>query len=472
MSLSANTQAVLLLTAYFNKASNTAVRPLTIKEWGKFALWLKDKGLRPESLLTGKVVEVLAGWSDNKITLDRLEQLMNRGSAMALAVEKWSRAGLWIITRSDADYPQRLKRHLKNDSPPILFGCGNRSILNQGGIAVIGSRNTSEADLTFSRELGIKTAQSGFSIVSGGARGVDETAMLGALESEGTVIGVMADSLLKASSSRKYRQHIMNNNLVLISPFYPEAGFSPGNAMQRNKYIYCLSDSAVAVHSGTKGGTWNGAIENINKQWVPLWVKETQDSEAGNAQLVAKGGHWLPQSIDAFTVDSLLIDLPSTSAREATDLFSKSAEASDSPVSDSLSAREPASGYQPEEAPVVSEPIASQVEEAEKSIHSTEEKGAAKPTTTDNPVPEVEAAEQDEPTKLENVSFYGLFLLKIQTLCQQQALGIDELISATDLHKGQLTIWLKQAVEEGKVNKLNRPVRYQWAENKQQELLN
>ena len=116
--------------------------------------------------------------------------------------------------------------------------------------------------------------------------------------------------------------------------------------------------------------------------------------------------------------------------------------------------------------------LIAQVEEAEKSIHSTEEKGAAKPTTTDNPVPEVEAAEQDEPTKLENVSFYGLFLLKIQTLCQQQALGIDELISATDLHKGQLTIWLKQAVEEGKVNKLNRPVRYQWAENKQQELLN
>ena len=231
------------------------------------------------------------------MSLDRLEQLMNRGSAMALAVEKWSRAGLWIITRSDPDYPQRLKKRLKNDSPPILFGCGNRSILNQGGIAVIGSRNTSEADLTFSRDLGIKTAEGAFSIVSGGARGVDEAAMLGALETEGTVIGVMADSLLKASSSRKYRQHIMNNNLVLISPFYPEAGFSPGNAMQRNKYIYCLSDSAVAVHSGTKGGTWNGAIENINKQWVPLWVKETQDSEAGNAQLVAKGARWLPQSI-------------------------------------------------------------------------------------------------------------------------------------------------------------------------------
>ena len=422
MSLSANAQAVLLLTAYFNKASDAAVRPLTNKEWGKFALWLKDKGLRPESLLTGKIAELLVGWSDSKMSLDRLEQLMNRGSAMALAVEKWSRAGLWIITRSDPDYPQRLKKRLKNDSPPILFGCGNRSILNQGGIAVIGSRNTSEADLTFSRDLGIKTAEGAFSIVSGGARGVDEAAMLGALETEGTVIGVMADSLLKASSSRKYRQHIMNNNLVLISPFYPEAGFSPGNAMQRNKYIYCLSDSAVAVHSGTKGGTWNGAIENINKQWVPLWVKETQDSQAGNAQLVAKGARWLPQSIDDFTVDGLLIDLPSNPAREA----------KDSPLSQNLSTREPVSDYQPEETLV----------------------------------------EQEGPIKLQDASFYGLFLLRIQTLCRQQALGIDELMTATDLHKSQLTAWLKQAVEEGKVNKLNRPVRYQWAENKQQDFLN
>ena len=214
----------------------------------------------------------------------------------------------------------------------------------------------------------------------------------------------------------------MNNNLVLISPFYPEAGFSPGNAMQRNKYIYCLSDSAIAVHSGTKGGTWNGAIENINKQWVPLWVKETQDSEAGNAQLVAKGARWLPQSIDDFTVDGLLIDLPSNPAREA----------KDSPLSQNLSTREPVSDYQPEETLV----------------------------------------EQEGPIKLQDASFYGLFLLKIQTLCWQQALGIDELMTATDLHKSQLTAWLKQAVEEGKVNKLNRPVRYQWAENKQQDFLN
>ena len=51
-------------------------------------------------------------------------------------------------------------------------------------------------------------AEDGESIVSGGARGVDETAMLGALEVEGTVIGILANGLLRACSSAKYRRHL------------------------------------------------------------------------------------------------------------------------------------------------------------------------------------------------------------------------------------------------------------------------
>ncbi|WP_419638186.1 DNA-processing protein DprA, partial [Thiolapillus sp.] len=132
-------------------------------------------------------------------------------------------------------------------------------------------------DLAYSRDLGALAAGNGYSIVSGGARGVDEAAMLGALEAEGTVIGVLANNLLRACSSARYRKYLMANNLVLISTFYPEAGFNAGNAMQRNKYIYCLSDAAMVVHSGEKGGTWNGAFENIRKQWTPLWVKRSSD---------------------------------------------------------------------------------------------------------------------------------------------------------------------------------------------------
>ena len=49
--------------------------------------------------------------------------------------------------------------------------------------------------------LGVKASQTGENIISGGARGVDESAMLGALEVEGTVIGILANGLLRACSS-------------------------------------------------------------------------------------------------------------------------------------------------------------------------------------------------------------------------------------------------------------------------------
>lgn len=232
MLVSLNTQAILLLTAHFTKMKKEGVKPLTPKEWGRFAWWLKEKSLTPERLMTGRIEELLNGWSDRTVTLDRVESLMNRGSALALAMEKWLRVGLWVMTRSDPDYPMRFKRRLGIDSPAVVFGCGNKTLLNRGGLAVTGSRDATETDLAYSRELGVLATGNGYSIISGGARGIDEASMLGALEAEGTVVGVLAYGLLRACSSAKYREYLMKNDLALISTFYPEAGFNSGNAMQ------------------------------------------------------------------------------------------------------------------------------------------------------------------------------------------------------------------------------------------------
>jgi predicted Rossmann fold nucleotide-binding protein DprA/Smf involved in DNA uptake len=229
------------------------------------------------------------------------------------------------MTRSDPDYPARFKQRLRTDSPAVLFGCGNRALLNGGGLAVIGSRNATENDLAYSRDLGALAAGNGYSIVSGGARGVDKASMLGALEAEGTAIGVLADSLLRACSSAKYRPYLMANNLVLISSFYPEAGFNTGNAMQRNKYIYCLSDAALVVHSGMKGGTWNGATENLKRQWVPLWVKRTADNTAGNLALVKAGGVWVSSSISGIDF-AVLLKTKRMSSDSSEDLFIRAAD--------------------------------------------------------------------------------------------------------------------------------------------------
>lgn len=311
MNLTPGAQAIVLLTCHFGKPATATAKPLSNSEWGRFALWLKQHSLQPADLLQtvvaqGDTAAALENWRDTDITPVRLQHLLARGHSMALALEKWQRAGLWVVTRADADYPIRLKRRLKTLAPAVLFGCGNKALLNAGGLAVVGSRNAGVADLSYAEQLGQRAAESDIMIVSGGARGVDESAMLGALNAGGQAIGILPDNLLKAATSSKWRAGLMQGRCALVSPFYPEAVFSAGHAMARNKYIYCLADSSLVVHCGPKGGTISGANDNLKASWVPLWVKPSDDARAGNAQLVAAGGQWCTAAIEQLDPAELL----------------------------------------------------------------------------------------------------------------------------------------------------------------------
>ena len=404
MDLHAQTQAVLLLTAYLAKPTRDEPRPLAPMEWGRFARWLKGQGIAPEMLLRDDPGRLLAGWTDRSVTLERIHALLNRAGALGLAVEKWQRAGLWMLIRADADYPSRLKKHLQADSPPVLFGCGNRRLLDRGGIAVVGSRHAGPEDLAFTTRLGAEAAVQGLSVISGGARGVDETAMLGALAREGTAVGILADSLLRAATSARFRPSLLNGNLALISPFNPEAGFEVGNAMARNKYIYCLADAAIVIAADREqGGTWHGTVENLKHGWTPLWVKPHPDPASGNAELIRRGGRELPAES---------CDLATLFVREAT--------------------------------PVVDRPLARVAEPAPPALKLGETSTSA-----------VDAM-------LDNLDFYQLFLHRLRTLTAKTPTTDQELLTRLNIGKPQLRDWLKRAMEEGQVTKLSKPVRYQW----------
>ena len=427
MSLSPNTQAVLLLTARFSKPGPEDVKPLGPKEWGRFALWLKDQGKSPDSLLSANIGDFLSGWSDKSITIDRVRKLLERGSALAIASEKWLRGGLWVLSRSDAEYPKILKQRLQTSSPPVLFGCGNMRLLNKAGIAVVGSRNASKADLDYAAKLGASAANAGLSIISGGARGIDEAALLGALQIEGTAVGILADNLMRASSSKKYRKYLLQNNLVLVSPYQPEAQFNVGNAMGRNKYIYCLADTAVVVHSGTKGGTWTGALENLKKGWVPLWVKPTRDDTAGNEKIVRRGAVWTFESSEKIDASALLD--PAKNVAE-------SARGSDH--------------FAVLSAPAEVGPLETVSETSPSKYLEGNEQNQANAAATNN-----EDADQ-------KIGFYDSFLVNVRSACAKEARSPNELQIQLNVDRGQLDTWLKKAVEDEHLRKLTRPVRYEW----------
>ena len=252
--------------------------------------------MRPADLLTPKGLKLLQEITASKIDFDRVSALLERGVMLSLAVEKWTNQGLWILGRSDSQYPKRLKQILKHLAPAILYGIGNIKLLSRGGLAIVGSRDIDAEGLDRTQNIARICAEQEMQVVSGGARGVDTAAMLSALEVGGTTVGVLADSLAKAAVAGKYRAGIKEGRLTLISACDPNAGFNVGNAMGRNKYIYSLADCALVIScSAGTGGTWAGAIEALEKiKDISVFVRIDGAVPEGNYQLLKRGAKSFP----------------------------------------------------------------------------------------------------------------------------------------------------------------------------------
>ena len=293
--LTPDTQAVLLLCGELGQRGN-GLKPLGLRQYNLLAAWLKTEGLRPGDLLTAKGRAKLAGLQTAEVNRDRVSPLLERGAALALMVERWERGGLWAISRGDDCYPERLKRYLGQATPPLLYGVGSTSLLNRGGLAVVGSRDRSEEDGDFARRIGEYCAREGIAIVSGAAKGIDRDAMTGALEAGGSALGVLAEGLAKTATSGQYRSGLVSDRLTLVSPFDPDSRWFAYTAMERNKLLYGFSEAALVVASSDEsGGTWAGAVEALQHGRVKVFVKIVGTPAPGNSKLVRMGGVPFPE---------------------------------------------------------------------------------------------------------------------------------------------------------------------------------
>lgn len=445
--LSADTEVVLLLCGRFGGERQELFQPLSTSEYGEIAQWLNGCGIRPADLMTDAGKTHLQTVYEAKLERKRVDFLLGRGTAMALALERWSRGGLWVISRGDAEYPKRLKRQLKKMAPPLLYGAGKKELLEIGGLAIVGSRDATERALEFTREIAAKCAQEGMAVVSGGARGVDAAAMQGSSEAGGYTIGVLPNDLLKTSINRQNRLGLQDGRLVLVSPFYPEAGFNGGNAMARNKYIYALSDRALVIDSALgSGGTWTGALEDLRYQWVPLYVRSSGDG-AGNAALLKKGAvafDFSPNGGDKLSAffERTTPAVDKVEARESTQAsllspgdgldFSKSVIPRKNVEAQSIDAPEPAA-------------LSEQIEPLAKvPAHGAKNMELGRADGGDDV----------------NLDMFGDFLSKLEFALAGEPLAEEQVSDQLGIEKGQAKVWLKKAVASGRVEKLKRPVRY------------
>ena len=289
--LSPNTKAISLLTAPLIAGRGTSSSELlTPGEYKRLARHLREIQRQPADLVSPEAADLLRACQP-VIDESRLQRLLGRGFLLSQVIERWQTRAIWVVSRADAEYPRRLKARLREDAPAVIYGCGDIGLLENGGLAVVGSRHVDDSLIDYTMAVGRLAARAGRTLVSGGAKGIDQAAMRGALEAGGKVSGVLADSLEKTTMNREHRNLLLDGQLVLISPYDPSARFNVGNAMQRNKLIYGLADASLVVSSDlNKGGTWAGAIEQLDKlKFVPVYVRSTDGSSPGLDALRSKG---------------------------------------------------------------------------------------------------------------------------------------------------------------------------------------
>lgn len=199
--------------------------------------------------------------------------------------------GYELIPIVSQEYSKTLKQNLKiPHSPALLYVKGNKQLLLENSIAIVGSRTAEGKSLEFTDNIA-KLASKDFKvIVSGFAKGVDKQALDSAIKYKGQSIIVLPQGITTFNSGFKtYYKPIVDGDVLVLSTFHPKAVWSAGLAMARNPIIYGLANEIYVAESSEKGGTWSGVIDGL-KKGRKIFVRKPEFNEKNaNNLLIQKG---------------------------------------------------------------------------------------------------------------------------------------------------------------------------------------
>lgn len=228
------------------------------------------------------------GLTDTEIEIfkDAHDQLANN----SFLVEDLLSQGYDILPIHSNDYPRALKNNLKTGAPTVIFTKGDKTLLQEQSIAIVGSRNADEVSLQFTDNVAKMASSLNKVVVSGFAKGVDKQALDSALENEGKSIIVLPQGIMTFSSGfKQYYKHIAQGRVLVMSSFAPKAPWTKEFAMARNSIIYGMASDIFVAQSDEKGGTWSGVIDGLRKKRT-IYVRWPEKNETNaNKILIQKG---------------------------------------------------------------------------------------------------------------------------------------------------------------------------------------
>lgn len=222
-------------------------------------------------------------------TAERIVATRDRFDTRA-ELERAEKLGVWIVHMADARYPPLLKQIY--DPPPVLYVKGTLGRQDNLAIAVVGSRRASIYGTEQASRLSHLLAASGFTIVSGLARGIDTAAHHGALAAEGRTIAVQGCGLANVFPPENARLFdLVSQSGACISelplPYEPlSENFPP-----RNRIIAGLSLGTIVIEAGLRSGaliTAKTALDS-NREVMAVPGKIDSPLAKGPNQLIKQG---------------------------------------------------------------------------------------------------------------------------------------------------------------------------------------
>lgn len=205
-----------------------------------------------------------------------------------------------ILTPDMSEYPSNLLEI--DDYPAVLYVQGQKDLLSWPlSISIVGTRKPLSSAVVATEALSRALASAGFSIVSGGALGIDTAAHIGALCNGGKTVcvlgcGINSDYL----SSQKPLRAAVSKSGLLISELPPKTAPVKYTFPKRNRIIAALSLGTIVMDAGIKSGSLitAKAAMNYNRDVFATSPFEIGSSNEGCKQLLKDGAIKVSSAFD------------------------------------------------------------------------------------------------------------------------------------------------------------------------------
>jgi DNA processing protein len=176
-------------------------------------------------------------------------------------LDAWRRNGIRLVIPGDTEWPGQLD--VLGDARPWglwVRGDADLRFACLRSVSVVGTRAATAYGAHVCTELAVALAESGWTVVSGGAYGIDGCAHSGALSADGTTVAVLACGVDQAYPPghtdlfRKIREHG-----ATVSEWPPGRRPTRHGFLVRNRVIAALSRGTVVVEAALRSGALNTA---------------------------------------------------------------------------------------------------------------------------------------------------------------------------------------------------------------------